>query len=417
MEEIEQHFEAQQKLFKQQADEQMKFAAKMRTYKFTAQNEFKNKRSKSETKNASVSKLLELKGEENMKYDGISVKRKTGTKIWWARINRKGKFIVVYGKTQIECYNNLKDTITELYKQGYLNRDNNKKIKYTYTLQEYFNFFMKTYKIDTGEIKPGTIKDNERVFKSFANFYSKKIDLIKESDIVAMINGCHGDRKKQKAYILLRSIFKKAKINDIIKKDPTENVKKPIYEAPEQKAFTVHEQKEFLKCALNFQNKTHGDFLAICLLQGFTRGECWSLSASKLNFQNNTIIINECIKECDSDTGTKNRYRNRIVPMFEETKQILLKYKDVTGRLFDIKLKLLYEDLKSICKLANVPDLTIHELRHTFVTRCQEKQIPLHIIQKWVGHKKGSKVTTSVYTHVSNEVEQNYVDVINNNLL
>lgn len=386
----------------------------MRAYKFTAEQEFKNKKTK--PNDVSISKLLELKGDKEMKYDGISVKRKPGTKLWWARINRKGKFIVIYGKTQVECYNNLKTTITELYKQGYLNNDT-KKIKLTYTLQEYFNFFMKTYKIDTGEIKPGTIKDNQRVFKNFSNYFSKKIECFKESDIMAMINNCRGDREKQKAFILLRSLFKKAKVNDIIKKDPTINIKKPSYEAPEQKAFTLDEQQKFLKVALNFENKIHGDFLAICLLQGFTRGECWGITNTKLDFNKNTILIDECIKESDKDTGTKNKYRVRTVPMFNESKQILEKYKNTDGRIFNIKPYNLYADLKTICKQANVPVLTIHELRHTFITRCQDKQIPLHIIQNWVGHKKGSKITTAVYTHISNDVEQKYIDVINNNLL
>ena len=55
---------------------------------------------------------------------------------------------------------------------------------------------------------------------------------------------------------------------------------------------------------------------------------------------------------------------------------------------------------------------TIHSLRHTFITTCQEKLIPLHVIQSWVGHVIGSKVTTGVYTH-KRETELEYINNIN----
>ena len=35
-----------------------------------------------------------------------------------------------------------------------------------------------------------------------------------------------------------------------------------------------------------------------------------------------------------------------------------------------------------------MPRLTLHELRHTFITRCHEKKIDEIVIQKWVGQPK-----------------------------
>lgn len=42
-----------------------------------------------------------------------------------------------------------------------------------------------------------------------------------------------------------------------------------------------------------------------------------------------------------------------------------------------------------------------HKLKHTFVTRCQEKGIPLIVIQSLFGHVKRSEITNDVYTSVS----------------
>lgn len=58
---------------------------------------------------------------------------------------------------------------------------------------------------------------------------------------------------------------------------------------------------------------------------------------------------------------------------------------------------------KIINKLGLNPKYTIHSLRHTFITNCQDNRIPEHIIQNWVGHVIGSKVTKSVYTHIQED--------------
>ena len=350
---------------------------------------------------------LQDKGVEEMQYKNIKIKRKPGSKIWWARFMINGIKYVVYGKTQIECYNNLKQKLHSLNIYTLTT-------KHKYTLKEWYDYFMKNYKIDNKAVKDTTIIDDNNVFKNFENYYNCQINDFNEVTILSMINNCNGERQKQKAYILLHSIFKKAVDNDIIKKDPMINLKKPSYEAPEQNFFTLQEQLQFLKVAKEF-NSINADFLSICLLQGFTRGECWGLSNEKVDFLNNTITINECIKEQTNNTTTKNQYRVRIVPLFDESKKILLKYKSSVGRYFDIKPHKLYEDFKKICEKANVKKITIHELRHTFITRCQEKKIPLFVIQSWVGHRKGSKVTTSVYTHISSELNEKYIDVMNSN--
>jgi integrase len=49
--------------------------------------------------------------------------------------------------------------------------------------------------------------------------------------------------------------------------------------------------------------------------------------------------------------------------------------------------------------------ITMHELRHTFITRCHEKQIDEILVQKWVGHTIGSTMTKGVYTHIADDKE------------
>lgn len=58
-------------------------------------------------------------------------------------------------------------------------------------------------------------------------------------------------------------------------------------------------------------------------------------------------------------------------------------------------------------------DYTIKTLRFTFITKCQEANIPEHIIQKWVGHEIGSQVTKKVYTKVRQQAEVENINIYN----
>jgi len=53
------------------------------------------------------------------------------------------------------------------------------------------------------------------------------------------------------------------------------------------------------------------------------------------------------------------------------------------------------------------------DMRSTFITNCMNMNIPVHIIQAWVGHALGSVVTTSVYTSYNEEADVEYINQIN----
>ena len=45
----------------------------------------------------------------------------------------------------------------------------------------------------------------------------------------------------------------------------------------------------------------------------------------------------------------------------------------------------------------------LHELRHTFVTRCQECGVAREVVSVWAGHSADNTMTSTVYTHFSEE--------------
>ena len=101
------------------------------------------------------------------------------------------------------------------------------------------------------------------------------------------------------------------------------------------------------------------------------------------------------------------------MPLFEKSIELLKQYENTTGRIFNFSPKIQKTTINAINKKLNFHVKT-KDLRSTFITRCQELTIPEFIIQSWVGHRIGSKVTSSVYTKSNKDVDNKYINILNN---
>ncbi len=112
---------------------------------------------------------------------------------------------------------------------------------------------------------------------------------------------------------------------------------------------------------------------------------------------------------------TKTDAGNRVVPIFDS----LLPYlptskKDKTLRIFPINEANIYRHFSKILECANLVNkhITLHSLRHTFITRCFECGIDAKTVAKWVGHTDIS-LTLKVYTHCNSDYEQTQIIKLN----
>ena len=58
------------------------------------------------------------------------------------------------------------------------------------------------------------------------------------------------------------------------------------------------------------------------------------------------------------------------------------------------------------------PNHQLKDLRHTFTTRARECGIDNELVAVWTGHSLGN-ITSSVYTHFSNEFQQEQAKKLN----
>ena len=208
-------------------------------------------------------------------------------------------------------------------------------------------------------------------------------------------------------------MFNTAIANEIINKNPILSIEKPKHKKENGLALTNEDEIKLEEICI----KENLDVFLVCLYQGLRRGEVLALTGSDINIEDKTLTINKSLNEQNEFDTTKNFYSNRIMPLFDKTIKILKKYTDTNGRIFDYKYKWCDLTFQSILKRYNLnTKYSTHSLRHTFITRCQEKNIPLHIIQKWVGHNIGSKVTNAVYTHTRSDAELENIKIYNEKL-
>ena len=237
----------------------------------------------------------------------------------------------------------------------------------------------------------------------------------------------------QKIWILLRKGFKIAysrrKISYNIMEDETLTKPVSIKATRVITSLSKNEEKKLLK-VLNSTEHKYNDILLLQLYTGMRIGEVLALSKDCVNLKNNTltvyrtitrnkydkVILGKHTKTYDKKTGIdrgkrtfpmqpnvkkiiKKLYSNKITNInnllfWDYNKNFFITDGEVNSYLLRLNTKYEILDNKN-------ETLSTHRLRHTFVTRCQEKGLSLPVIQKLVGHIEGSKITDTIYTDVS----------------
>lgn len=377
------------------------------TFEQTEQNIIRFKKVEEQQK---VPPIKEQEAQEEMKINGITIYRQKNCSTWYARYSNNGKRFFISGKTQKEVAEKLKDALD-------IKRREN--LPYT-TFEKWYNQWLKLFKI--GNVKETTIADYEKSLKHIPkNIFEKNIKNITSLEILELLNNIETPRTKQKVYEFLKEVFTKAKNFSVIKNNPIDVIERPKYKRSEGIALDSEQQKIFIHLCL--KNK-YGDMFLIALFEGLRIGEVLAITGNDLDFENRTIKINKSLDRKSNFDTTKNKQSKREVPIFDCCLNILEKYSNLGNeRIFNIGYGSVQKILKKIINGTSIPDISCHDLRHTFITNCKNAEIPEHIVQSWVGHEIGSSVTKSVYTHITKDANlfinklnaENYTRIIPGN--
>lgn len=380
-------------------------------------------------------------------------------KIWTARkqfgkkSNGKPNIKAFYGKTITEVKKKAQEYENQL--SGNRTAIVNKTILYDYLVD-----YLKTYKQIA--VKSTTYDALEDAIEVRIQPYDiAKMQLINLSPQVCQnyINELVNSPKKYslatitKTYNLLNQCLRHAeKIGDI-NKNPMALVKLPsqdkVQTATKEINFFTKEQVVLIKeqARKTYKNDKpifyYGEVILFLIYTGIRIGECLGLRWRDIDFEKNTIKIDNTIaivtnrdenakkKTKVTDTSTKTKKSTRIIPMSNSAKKTILNFKSVSGQT-KIKNPDAYIFISHTGTLANARNIRrtldsilkscglykedelygLHSLRHTFVSLLLAEGVNIKIISELVGHEKVS-TTYDIYAHLIPEQKQQSVDLLN----
>lgn len=318
----------------------------------------------------------------------------------------EGKRYSVSGKTEKEATAKMLKKQQELENGSFL-------ISNSITVGEWAYICYETYR--KGKVKEDTYyRYINRLKNCIINkpIGSMQVQKVRHIDCQKCVNEQAGnsDYQIRQTIQMLDFIFRKAVKDDLILKNPAEELERPVGVTNERRELTPQEEKIFLKIA---QNDRYMVFLLMY--------HCGCRPDEARGLEGQDILLVEDMPILHI-RGTKNKKADRYVPMPEK---LYVKIKDVepfqpvcpskTGKHLPIKAfrrawnSLIREmNIAMGCRVYRnqlIPpypvgeDLVPYCLRHTFCTNLLKKSIDPRLTQYVMGHK--NQETTDIYTHVN----------------
>jgi integrase len=332
-----------------------------------------------------------------LSYQGKKIKKRKDNR-YQARYYKDNIRCIVYGKTQSECYENLKKAIS---KKNCSKNINSSSVNGNQKLSIFLLSWLELYRV--GKRAPATIKKDRNnisnINKIIGNYKLKDLSTI---ILQKYFNDIEGDRQREHLFVLIKHALRKAVELKYIKENPMNYVEIKKYESPERLALTVEEVQQF---TIRAEQSSYKNYYIILLYEGLRPGELAGLNID--NIKSDSITIKNAMDELGNIKDTKTKAGRRTIPIFPQAAEALQNFKPVNVTLDSIRV-----DFKKIIEELHFDtSIQLYNLRHTFITRCAEQGVHPKVVQKWAGHKT-IEITLKYYTHVNVAWEQKEADKV-----
>ena len=287
-----------------------------------------------------------------------------------------------------------------------------------------------------GNIKPSTVAFYEYMAKPITEYFSgailQKIGPIEIQKYLIYLRTEHKTKRGQPLspktlrhqYVALSSIFNYAERQGMIAANPMEKVDAPKKDKKPVEALTQEQAAQFFQllpsCPLDFRC-----MLYLLITTGIRRGECMGLKWRDIDEQASTIHIERNISYTPASGVIVNTPKTansvRTIPIIPSVLQLLLRLKQETQRnnprtvlenafLFPSEKDIftprdpnaVTRRVKRFMKKNGLPDLSPHDLRHTFCNNLANAGMNPKALQYIMGHSN-INMTLNYYAHATSD--------------
>jgi integrase len=155
------------------------------------------------------------------------------------------------------------------------------------------------------------------------------------------------------------------------------------------------------------------DMIVIYLRTGMRLSELTQMKWSEVDMARGVLTVFK-----SKTSNTVKHYKPRVIPMHPDVRKILERRRPTQGYIFQSRACKPYDknSLRKIFdrvrKKANLPDIYIHCLRHTFASRLALRGVPLTVVAELLGHTDIQ--TTQMYAHLAPSDLQRAIDKLDN---
>lgn len=221
---------------------------------------------------------------------------------------------------------------------------------------------------------------------------------VRPADIQHVIDSVPHSFMRQTVYMIFAATFRRAYRLEYLPANPMDKIDFVKHYRKQGCALSLETQAAFI--AAIAANPLRPLYLAY-LLTGCRRSELLALRWDDIDTARNCIFIH----------GTKTKRAARYIPLFPQLADLLATLPRSDSRVFPYTSEKLRRNFDKV-RAANGFTFRIHDLRHTFATRCLESGIAVNTVQKWLGHCSPS-ITANIYLHVLPEFERAEVERFN----
>ena len=173
------------------------------------------------------------------------------------------------------------------------------------------------------------------------------------------------------------------------------------------------------------QESSYRIMIIVFMFTGLRESELLGLMWDCVDFDRGSILIDKQLNKSQRKEGgysfnpTKNGKSRLIVPapyvmeLLREQRDLQTKWKKDAGSAWNnkdnlvftnelgryVSFRALYDCFKRIVKGLGMPNVRIHDLRHTCASLLLKNGIPMKAIQEWLGHST-FEVTANIYAHL-----------------